>query len=319
MNDRLVLFVQIECFLFGLIECVARYPNQCDLFGWRRREKRKSKKLWMRSTEGEYLQWRADEEILETLASYFLRWVLMDANLIALVQRESFIGGRINGRNESYLHKNRINQSINRCNWHHEFIFTCKWWRPFAGAALINDCSVCSAFLHGLFAGDGTSAAFGELLTAFFCCFSNLRWARRNFAFNFNGFVGSGPTIAGFFSHSLLLVDSTATIVGGASVRLVEAIAESISPIFSSNRGWHRVLSLDSLSPSAPKSSATLLGCSLSQCGSLFVDTGRMPFNRNAFILFSIFLWDFVKRNVCASHLKDIGEQRTIFNRSNLS
>lgn len=41
MNNRLVLFVQIECFLFGLIECVARYPNQCDL--WRRKGTYKKK------------------------------------------------------------------------------------------------------------------------------------------------------------------------------------------------------------------------------------------------------------------------------------
>lgn len=45
MNNRLVFFVQIECFLFGLIECVARCPNQCNLWLIEKKNRKRAEKL----------------------------------------------------------------------------------------------------------------------------------------------------------------------------------------------------------------------------------------------------------------------------------
>lgn len=187
---------------------------------------------------------------------------------------------------------------------------TCKLWRPFVGAAFNSDCRVCSMFRQGFFAGDGASCVLVELLAAFFCCFSNLRCARRNFAFSFNGFVGSGPTTLNL-SWLSILVDSFSTVIEAACEQLGEAIVDSVlifsikSPAFSSALGWCKPLILDSLS--APHSvSAVFIDCSLSQWSSLSVDGVRMPFSRNALIFFSTFLWDFDKRNDCASHLLQI-------------
>lgn len=95
MNDRLVLFVQIECFVFGLIECIARYANQCYLWRKEETEKNKKGKIKMCSTTM-YLQWRSHEKVFETFTRYFLRWIFVNGNLIAFVERESFVGGTIN-------------------------------------------------------------------------------------------------------------------------------------------------------------------------------------------------------------------------------
>lgn len=184
---------------------------------------------------------------------------------------------------------------------------TCKLWRPLVGDASINDRSVCSTFRHGLFGEDGTSVVLDALLAAFRCCFSSLRWARRNFAFSFKGFVGSAPTIL----DVSVFVDSSTTfalLIGVASALLDPANGESmpifskISPTSNPTWGWYWLLSLSSSLLTAAQSSV-FAAAPLSQSSSLPTEGVRIPFSKNAFIFLSTFLCDFDGWNARASHL----------------